>query len=81
MSRCLRQGDPLSTFLFVLVMEVLHVDLVRELMANVYRGICIKGIDISHLFFTDNIVLLAKWNHTNALHIVCILRCFFLASG
>ena len=81
MFRGLRQGDPLSPFLFVLAMEGLHVALTRAQIANTFRGINIGGITISHLLYVDDVVLLTEWSHDNALSIFRILRCFFLASG
>ena len=62
-------------------MEGLHVAITRAQLANVYRGINIGGNTISHLLYADDVVLLADWNRENALHIICVLRCFFLASG
>lgn len=81
MYRGLRQGDPLSPFLFLLAIEGLHVALIRAQMADMYRGISIGGINMSHLFYADDAVLFTPWDQTNAQHIIHILRCFFMASG
>ncbi|XP_023765317.1 uncharacterized protein LOC111913837 [Lactuca sativa] len=77
----LRQGDPLSPFLFILAMEGLHVALVRAQMANVFRGISISGIGISHLLYDDDVMLISSWDPENAKLHICILRCFFMASS
>lgn len=50
-------------------------------MTDVYRGISIEGIDMSHLICANDVDLKVVWDQLNALHIVCILRCFFMASG
>lgn len=55
--------------------------LTRAQLANTYKGITIGGIAISHVLYADDVVLMAKWDQENAVHIVHILRCFFLALG
>lgn len=79
--RGLRQGDPLFPFIFILVMEGLHVALVRAQLANVYRGIFVSGIKIPHLLYVYDIVLLSPWDSKIAMHIVRILYCLFLFSS
>lgn len=38
-------------------------------------------MDMSYLFYVDDVILMASRDQTNALNIVHILRCFFMASG
>lgn len=79
--RGLRQEDPLSPFLFILAMEGLHVAFDKAHLANVYHGITISGIDISHLFYVEDVVLLTLWDPEIANFIIRILQCFYLASA
>ncbi|GJX27561.1 RNA-directed DNA polymerase, eukaryota [Tanacetum coccineum] len=81
--RGLRQGDPLSPFLFILVMEGLHMVIENAMSAGRLLGIQV-GIDniaVSHLFYADDAVFLREWNNTNINNIVLLLRCFFLSPG
>ena len=58
-SRGLRQGDPLSPYLFIIVMEVFSC-LLRRAIKGVFlsgwrvRGKSGEGVQISHLLFTDD---------------------------
>ena len=61
-SRGLRQGDPLSQFLFLLIMEVLSRILKKTEENNLIRGfhvgaVNVVGVRISHLLFADDIIL------------------------
>ncbi|XP_052623727.1 uncharacterized protein LOC128129070 [Lactuca sativa] len=79
--RGLRLGDPFSPFLFILVMEGLHVALLKAHTANVFRGISINRIDISYSFYVDDAVLMSKWDPKNVSRVIRILRCVYIASG
>ncbi|GJV46146.1 RNA-directed DNA polymerase, eukaryota [Tanacetum coccineum] len=51
----LKQGDPLSHFLFILVMESLHLSFNNILNAGLYKGIQLNGsLTLSHLFYADD---------------------------
>ena len=81
--RGLRQGDPLSPFLFILVMEGLHMVIENATLAGRLQGIHVgmESIAVSHLFYADDAIFLGEWSNTNIHNIVLLLRCFFLSSG
>ncbi|GJX55797.1 RNA-directed DNA polymerase, eukaryota, reverse transcriptase zinc-binding domain protein [Tanacetum coccineum] len=58
----LRQGDPLSPFLFIIVMEGLHMALNDGLAANMFHGVKVisPGMHLSHLFYADDVIILSK---------------------
>nr|GEV35383.1 RNA-directed DNA polymerase, eukaryota [Tanacetum cinerariifolium] len=58
----LKQGDLLSTFLFILVVESLHLSFQRIVDAGRFYGIKISGglLNLSHMFYADDAVLLAN---------------------
>lgn len=61
-SRGLRQGDPLSPYLFVMCMERLSHLISKEVVLNNWKGLKASkgGPSITHLFFADDLVLFAK---------------------
>ena len=61
--RGLRQGDPLSPFLFVLAMEGFHVALEEAARAGAFRGVNVgtNGLHVSHFLYADDAVLLCEW--------------------
>ncbi|GKC08592.1 RNA-directed DNA polymerase, eukaryota, partial [Tanacetum coccineum] len=78
----LKQGDPLSPFLFILVMESLHLSFFRVLEAGLFKGININNsLSISHLFYADDAIFVGKWNTSNIKTIVNVLNYFHMASG
>nr|GEV38593.1 RNA-directed DNA polymerase, eukaryota [Tanacetum cinerariifolium] len=58
----LKQGDPLSPFLFILVMESLHLSFQRVEEAGVFKGIKLdNSVSISHMFYADDVVFVGKY--------------------
>nr|GEW84467.1 hypothetical protein [Tanacetum cinerariifolium] len=55
----LKQGDPLSPFLFILVMEGLHLSFNNILNARLFKGIRIDdSLSLSHLFYADDAIFI-----------------------
>ncbi|KAL4584334.1 hypothetical protein LXL04_008933 [Taraxacum kok-saghyz] len=83
LERGLRQGDPLSPFLFTLIMEGLSLAIKNSETLFGFKGINIgkNNVYLSHLFFADDAVFLAKCSIENALNLIRILFCFKHVSG
>ena len=61
-TRGLRQGDPLSPYLFLLCAEGLSALIKKSVSMGEMDGIavCRRGPQVSHLFFVDNSIILCK---------------------
>ncbi|GKB24004.1 RNA-directed DNA polymerase, eukaryota, reverse transcriptase zinc-binding domain protein, partial [Tanacetum coccineum] len=79
--RGLRQGDPLSPFLFIIAMEGLHVAMEDAVTAGLYKGFKINTLNLSHLFFADDALFIGDWSRNNIKSLVSILECFHQVSG
>ncbi|GKC94156.1 RNA-directed DNA polymerase, eukaryota [Tanacetum coccineum] len=78
----LKQGDPLAPYLFILVMESLHLSIRRLVDNGLFSGIQLPGsVTISHLFYADDAMFIGEWSEENLKVILNTLKCFFLASG
>jgi hypothetical protein len=75
-SRGLRQGDPLSPYLFLLVDEGLSSMLVRAEMGRQITGVpfSVGGIWLSHLFFANDSLIFCRANFTEWVNLVDILK-------
>ncbi|GJS33128.1 putative RNA-directed DNA polymerase, eukaryota, reverse transcriptase zinc-binding domain protein [Tanacetum coccineum] len=83
LKRGLRQGDPLSPFLFIIVMEGLHMALNDGLAVNMFHGITVgsPGMHLSHLFYANDVIVLSEWNLNVMENIIRILNIFYIAFG
>ncbi|GJS57179.1 RNA-directed DNA polymerase, eukaryota [Tanacetum coccineum] len=78
----LKQGDSLSPFLFILIMETLHISFKRVVEEGMFTGIKLpNSVEISHMFFADDAVFIGKWCDKNIGTLTNVLECFRRASG
>nr|GEY92905.1 reverse transcriptase domain, zinc finger, CCHC-type [Tanacetum cinerariifolium]GEZ39789.1 reverse transcriptase domain, zinc finger, CCHC-type [Tanacetum cinerariifolium] len=63
-------------------MEALHITLEDAELKNIFEGVKVgsNNIDISHLKFVDDALIMGKLSIDNAKNLCRILRCFHLAS-
>jgi hypothetical protein len=79
----LRQGDPLSPYLFVLNMEKLSCLISKKVSDKVWQPIHVSknGPGISHLLFADDVLFFIKANKTQICSLIDVLTSFCNALG
>ena len=79
----IRQGDPLSLYLFRLCAEGLS-SLIRKAVESQSLHVilsCTNGVCISHLLFADNSFIFCQATVKECHHLMNLLECYELASG
>ncbi|XP_071729150.1 uncharacterized protein [Rutidosis leptorrhynchoides] len=83
LKRGVRQGDPLSPFLFIIAAEGLNILTKVAVERGMYKGVEVgkDKVVISHLQYADDTIFFGEWSRRNARNLMYLLECFELASG
>ncbi|GJV44440.1 putative RNA-directed DNA polymerase [Tanacetum coccineum] len=79
----LRQSDPLSPFLFLIVAKALQVSILEACNKGFYKGLFLadNNTNISLLQYADDTLFFGDRSNLNAKHLIHILKCFELSLG
>nr|GEW86600.1 RNA-directed DNA polymerase, eukaryota, reverse transcriptase zinc-binding domain protein [Tanacetum cinerariifolium] len=62
----LKQGNPLSPYLFILIMKSLNMSFTRAIDEGVFKGVHLHGsTSISHLFYANDVMFIGEWSDDN----------------
>ncbi|GJW33657.1 reverse transcriptase domain, reverse transcriptase zinc-binding domain protein [Tanacetum coccineum] len=83
MERGLRQGDPLSIFLFLLVAEALEIATLESCNKGIFKGVSLVngGSNLSLLQYVDDALFFDDWSKLNVINVILSLKCFEHASS
>ncbi|XP_071689061.1 uncharacterized protein [Rutidosis leptorrhynchoides] len=83
LERGIRQGNPLSPFLFILAAEGLNILAKSALNKGLFNGIEVGNdkVMVSHLQYADDTIFFGECSRSNARNLQKLLKCFELASG
>lgn len=82
-SRGIRQGDPISPYIFVLCIERLSHGVNDTVKRGYWKPIKLSraGTSLSHLFFANDLILLAEASSRQAMVINEVLNVYCMSSG
>jgi 23S rRNA U2552 (ribose-2'-O)-methylase RlmE/FtsJ len=82
-SRGIRQGDPISPYLFLLAAEGLSCLIKSKIQPSMLKGIKVapSALMVSHLLFADDSMLFFKADRENAQEALNVLNTYYQASG
>ncbi|XP_076929067.1 putative mitochondrial protein AtMg01250 [Bidens hawaiensis] len=80
--RGVKQGDPLSPFLFIIAMEGLNAVMKSASQHNLFKGVQLPncGPIVSHMMYADDVMFIGDWNTGDTVNLARLLRCFNLTS-
>ncbi|XP_071739297.1 uncharacterized mitochondrial protein AtMg01250-like [Rutidosis leptorrhynchoides] len=78
-----RQGDPLSPFLFIIAAEGLNLLAKKATESGLLKGVEIGSdkILVSHLQYADDTLFIGEWGRQNFNNLMKLLNCFERVSG
>ncbi|XP_022041410.1 uncharacterized mitochondrial protein AtMg01250-like [Helianthus annuus] len=82
-SKGIRQGDPISPFLFLIGMEAFTVMFKKAIAEGVFKGFEAPngGPYVTCLLFADDSLIIGEWSDANADNMLRLLKCFNIISG
>ncbi|XP_057432258.1 uncharacterized protein LOC130725012 [Lotus japonicus] len=84
MGKGIRQGDPITPFLFFIIAEGLNGLMRQAVDLHQFKGYCFgrqTNEEVSILQFADDTLFIGEATKENAFTLKCMLHCFELASG
>lgn len=78
MSKGIKQGDPLSPFLFIIATKGLNVVMKEAISKGIFKGVKVGKdmVEISHLQYADDAIFLGERSRSNVRNLLGILKCF-----